>query len=243
MSTTIAAPPLQTPAPRSPQAGRIPPLQPGDRLTRDEFERRYSAMPHLKKAELIDGRVYMFPVSDDYHGNAHFDLIDWLGDYRKATPGLRGSDNATVRLDLDNEPQPDVCLRILPSHGGQSRNEDTYIAGPPELVAEVAASSVSYDLHEKLNVYRRNGVKEYIVWRTQDREIDWFILRGGAYQRLMPGEDGIYRSEMFPGLWLDAEALLAGQCQRVGEVVQMGIASEEHKAFVARLKAAGEARS
>ena len=132
---------------------QVPELYAGDRLTRPEFERRYSAMPDVKKAELIEGVVYMpSPVSNN-HASPHFDIIAFLGLYRFATPGVEGSDNGTVRLDLENEPQPDAFLRIAPECGGQSRNDDEYVAGPPELIAEISVSSVSYDLHDKLRAY------------------------------------------------------------------------------------------
>src|ERR1051325_4938467 len=183
---------------------RVPPLENGDQLTRPEFERRYEAMSHLKKAELIEGVVYMpSPVRYEGHGLQHSSLNTWLGVYSASTPGVAVSDNTTVRLDLDNEPQPDILLRI--TTGGQSRvAADGFLEGPPELVAEVASSSVAYDLHQKLDVYRRHGVYEYIVWRTLDNVIDWFILRDGRYERLPPSETEIYKSETFPGLWLDA---------------------------------------
>jgi Uma2 family endonuclease len=217
--------------------GRIPPLETGDRLTRPEFERRYAAMPHVKKAELIEGVVYMpSPVSNE-HAAPHFDLIGWLTHYLAATPGIAGGDNGTVRLDLDNEPQPDAFLRILAEHGGQSRvDQDGYISGAPELVAEVARSSVSIDLHNKLNAYRRNGVREYIVWRVEDRTIDWFVLREGRYEPLVPSADGLHRSEVLPGLWLDAAALLRGDLMAVFQAVQRGLDSPEHAAFVRRLR-------
>ena len=212
-----------------------PPLRPGDRLTRDEFERRYHAMPDVKKAELIEGVVYMpSPVSNESHGAPHADLITWLGVYKAATPGVQVSDNATVRLDWDNEPQPDALLRIVPKCGGQSRDEAGYIANGPEWVGEVAASSVSYDLHDKKEAYRRNGVREYLVWRVEDGAIDWFVLRGGSYEPLKPGDDGIYRSEVFPGLWLDAKSLLAGDTRQVLDVLNTGIRSAEHQAFIGR---------
>src|SRR5687767_6376710 len=116
----------------------VPPLQSGDRLSRDEFERRYDATPGLAKAELIDGVVYMPPpVSHDDHGRPHFDLITCLGVYRAATPGVTGGDNGSIRLDLGSMPQPDAYLLILPSHGGQARiDDDGYVEGAPELVAE-----------------------------------------------------------------------------------------------------------
>ncbi len=221
-----------------PTAERVPPLESGDCLTRVEFERRYRATPEKFKAELIEGVVYVMasPVSDDGHSAPQFDFITWLGVYAWSTPGTRGGDNGTVRLDLDNEPQPDAFLRILPDYGGQSRkSEDDYIEGAPELVAEIAASSASYDLHQKLNAYRRNGVREYIVWRTWDRAIDWFVLRDGVFVPQTPDEQGLHKSAAFPGLWLDATAMLAGDRQRVMAVAQQGIASPEHEQFIAHL--------
>lgn len=227
----------RAPAPTERVNRTIPPLRNGDHLTAVEFERRYHAMPELKKAELIEGVVYVgSPVSED-HGPPHFDMIGWLALYRFATPGVVGSDNGTVRLDPDNRPQPDIHIRIKPECGGRARvSEDRYVEGAPELVVEVAASSVSYDLHEKLNAYRRNEVLEYVVWRVEDEAIDWLVLREGRYVLLDPGADGILRSEVFPGLWLDPAALIAGEMARVLAVAQQGIASPEHAAFVARLQ-------
>jgi Uma2 family endonuclease len=217
-------------------ASFIPPLEFGDRLTRDEFERRYEAMPDLKKAELIEGVVYMpSPVRAYRHGKPHANLIGWLFVYEASTPGVSSADNTTARLDLDNEPQPDAMLFIEPARGGQVRiSEDDYIEGAPELVAEVASSSVSFDLHTKFHVYRRSGVKEYVVWRVLDRAVDWFVLVGGAYERLEP-DDGLFKSRVFPGLWLDAEALIGGELARVVTAVQKGLASSEHEQFVRRL--------
>jgi Uma2 family endonuclease len=217
--------------------GRIPPLENGDRLTRAEFERRYAAMPHVKKAELIEGVVYMPSPVSNLHAQPHFDLITWLGFYRAATPGIAGGDNGTLRLDLDNELQPDAFLRILAEHGGQTHiDEDGYVNGAPEFVAEVARSSVSIDGHAKLNVYRRNGVREYLVWRVEDQDIDWLVLREGRYEPLTAAGDGLYRSDVLPGLWLDAAALLRGDLRAVFQAVQQGVDSPEHAAFVRRLQ-------
>jgi Uma2 family endonuclease len=219
----------------------IPPLQPGDQLTRAEFERRYDATPGLKKAELIEGTVYMPPPVSDDHGSPHFDLVTFLGIYRFATPGVLGSDNGSIRMDLDNMPQPDLFLRIDPACGGQTRlSADRYVEGGPELIAEVAVSSASYDLHGKLNVYRRNGVKEYIVWRTLERGFDYFILRNGTFERVAPAGDGVYRSEVFPGLWIAADALLSADLARVQRVLQEGIATQEHAVFVRKLQDAAK---
>src|SRR5262245_8690722 len=216
----------------------LPALRAGDRITRSEFERRYAAMQQVKKAELIEGIVYMpSPVTDTDHGAPHFDLITWLGVYRGHTPVVRGGDNSTLRLDLDNEPQPDAFLRILPELGGHSHTDsEGYIEGAPELIAEVAASSASYDLHDKLNVYRRNGVKEYVVWRVWDKAIDWFILSEGRYDRLPLGSDGMCRSQVFPGLWLDPAALIQGNLAHVLEVCLQGLASSEHSEFIQKLR-------
>ena len=214
-----------------------PPLEPGDRLTRSEFERRYDAMPHLRKAELIEGVVHMpSPVRYRRHGRPHALLMGWLIHYEAETPGVETADNSTARLDLDNEPQPDAVLLIDPARGGQARiSEDDYIENAPELVAEVASSSVSIDLTTKLQVYRRNGVREYVVWRVLDRAVDWFVLRDGQYARLVPDEEGLLRSETFPGLWLDVPALLRGEVAGVLAAVQRGLTSLEHNAFAVRL--------
>jgi Uma2 family endonuclease len=216
--------------------GKVLPLEPGDRLTRPEFERRYEAMPHLKKAELIEGVVYVpAPVRHEGHGRQHSALNCWLAVYGASTLGVEVSDNATVRLDLDNEPQPDLLLRIV--SGGHSRvDSDGFIDGAPELVAEIASSSAAYDLHQKLTVYRRHGVREYIVWRVLEHAIDWFVLRDGRYESLDTDESGILRSEVFPGLWLDAAAIIRSDLATVLKVVVEGLASNEHEAFVVSLQ-------
>jgi Uma2 family endonuclease len=214
-----------------------PELENGDHLTRDEFERRYDAMPDLKKAELIEGVVYMpSPVRHRRHSQPHTRLGWWLTHYEVATPGVEAGDNGSIRLDLDNMPQPDAYLFILPESGGQARiSSDDYIEGAPELVAEVSSSSASYDLHEKRSVYRRSGVREYIVWRVLDRHVDWFVLHHGQYELMSLPADGILRSTVFPGLWLDPAALLAGDLAKVLAVVQQGLQSAEHAEFGNRL--------
>jgi Uma2 family endonuclease len=159
-------------------------------------------------------------------------VITWLGVYRAATKGVEGGDNSSLRLDLENEPQPDAFLRILPEFGGQSRDSGKYVAGAPELIAEVAASSANYDLHDKLRAYRRNEVREYVVWRVGDRAIDWFVLREDQYERLPLDAAGTYQSQVLPGLWLDPAALLRGDMAQVLAVLQQGLSSSEHAQFV-----------
>ena len=225
----------------APPARKIPPLENGERLTRPEFERRYEAMPHLKKAELIEGVVYMpSPVRHEGDGRQHHELSGWLMMYWVSTPGVEGSDNATIHLDLDNEPQPDLLLRFV-TRGQSQIDADGFIDGAPELVVEVASSSTAYDLHQKLDVYRRHGAREYIVWRTRDNAVDWFILRDGRYDRLLPEAGGVYKSESFPGLWLDVAALTRGDLAAVLKALGDGLSSHEHEDFVAQLaqKSAG----
>jgi Uma2 family endonuclease len=234
--TKIATPPISA----SSNQDLVPPLEDGDRLTRAEFERRYNAMPHLQKAELIEGVVHVTSaVRFVQHGAPHFDLIGWLALYRIATTGVRGGDNTSLRLDLDNEPQPDAFLIIMPEYRGRVQiDANGYVTGSPELIAEVTASSSSYDLHDKLTAYRRNGVREYVVWRVYENAIDWFVLRDSRYEPLPLSEEGYYKSEVFPGLWLDPAALMSGDMVAVARVAQRGIGTPEHASFQAQLQQA-----
>jgi Uma2 family endonuclease len=220
-----------------PKPAVIPPLENGDLLTRKEFERRYSAMPDLKKAELIEGVVYMAsPLRFEPHAEPHAKIMTWLGIYAALTAYIRIGDNPTVRLDIDNEPQPDAVLLIDAQRGGQTRiSEDGYIEGAPELIAEISASTATIDLRNKKWVYRRNGVKEYLVWQVLDNRLDWFRLQEGDYVSLMPDEDGIIRSVVFPGLWLNVGALLAGEMGAVIATLQAGLGSEEYASFKQQL--------
>lgn len=219
--------------------GHLLPLENGDRLTRREFERRYTARPDIKKAELIEGVVHMpSPVRFAGHGEPHGVILAWLVTYCAFTPGIRAADNATIRLDLDNEPQPDALLCIEPHAGGRSRlSEDDYVEGAPELIVEIAASSAAYDLHDKLRAYRRNGVQEYLIWRVYEKQLDWFVLVDDEYRPLTPNTDGLIHSRIFPGLRLAVDALLAGDVARVLAELQTGVETPEHATFVERLQA------
>ena len=183
-------------------------IENGDRLNRIEFERRYTASD-IKKAELIEGLVHVAsPLRFTPHAEPHARILTWLGTYQSMVAKLAVGIEPTVRLDEDNEPQPDAVLFRL---GGNAQiDDDGYIMGAPELVVEIAASTVSYDLHAKKRVYERNGVKEYIVWRTLDQEIDWFILENGKYVRLTPDDAGVMHSREFEGLRLNVKAILNG---------------------------------
>ena len=197
-------------------------------------------MPGVKKAELIDGVVYTpSPVRHRRHSRPHSWLGAWLTVYSQMTPGVDSGDNGSLRLDVLNEPQPDAYLLIQPECGGQVRiSEDDYVEHAPELVAEISASTVSIDLHSKIDLYRRTGVREYLVWRVTDAALDWFVLLGARFERLPLAPDGLLRSVVFPGLWLDPVAILAGDGPRNLAVLQQGIATPEHAAFVARLHTA-----
>jgi Uma2 family endonuclease len=186
-----------------------PILESGDRLTRDEFHRRYSARPDLVKAELIGGVVYVSSPVRALHAEPHGQTVGWLYAYLARNPRVRLSVDGTVFLDADTEVQPDACL-WWSEPNGPHETEDHYIEGPPQLVVEVAASSAAYDLHDKLQAYRRNGVQEYLVWRVLDNAIDWFHLREGEYVPLEPDERGVIESRVLPGLRLHRAKMLAG---------------------------------
>lgn len=231
MSTAL----LSRPSPKK----TIPRLENGDHLSRDEFERRYHAMPPDFRAELLEGVVYVMssPVRVDQHGQPQFELGIWLGNYWLATPGTTGADNSTVRLDMSNEPQPDFVLIVDQASGGASWiTSDGYLEGSPELAIEISASSISIDRNLKFDVYRRNGIREYIIWRTEDEELDWFHLVGDGFVSLEADADGVLRSRVFPGLWLNRPALLARDMHAVMATLQLGLASAEHQTFVASLK-------
>ncbi len=206
----------------TPLAQMIPPLENGDRLSRAEFERRYAASPDVQKAELIEGRVFVAsPLRFTPHAEPHSQMITWLGLYQALCPGTKIGIEPTVRLDEQNEPQPDGVL--FRQKGNVQIDADGYLVGAPELVVEIAASTASYDLYEKKRVYERHGVKEYVVWRTFDGEIDWFVLEQGGYVTLLPDDQGIIRSQEFRGLWLNSRALLAGNMPEVLATLQAGI--------------------
>jgi len=233
---------------------QVPRLYDGDRMGREEFHRRYEAMGPGVKAELIEGIVYLHdgnemasPVSLNRHATPHFRITTLLGVYEARTPGLVGGIDSTVLLDGINEPQPDVLLDIPDEAGGQtrveSRGDKTYVSGGPELVIEIAASTARTDLNAKLAAYGRNGVSEYLVILA-DRdpaEVRWHVLDPVGPPKLIEPVDGIIKSRVFPGLWLDAPALLAGDAARLLATLDRGLASPEHADFVRRVQAAQEA--
>jgi len=213
------------------------PLERGDFLSREEFLRRWEAMPQLKRAELIRGVVYMpSPVSRP-HATMEINVATWLGLYKAYTPACEAGNNMTWLMLEEESPQPDTSLWIVPEAGGQSSSQGQYASGAPEFLAEVCLSSTAYDLHQKLEVYQEAGVQEYLAVLMHEREVRWHRLARRRFKVVPAPADGIYRSAVFPGLWLDAAALLAGDLARVLAVLQQGISSPEHDAFVKRLAA------
>ena len=231
---TSAAPTAESGS--APSRTSAPLLEAGDRLSREEFERRYERMPHLKKAELIEGTVYMpSPTRCTLHAEPQAQLAAWLVVYASETTGVKCGDNSTVRLDLDNEPQPDLVLLKLPAQAGQARiSADDYIEGAPELVVEIVASSRAYDLHQKKAPTAATASAN--TWRGSPASSGW---SGGCYtrgsiKRLIPAAGGLLHSAVFPGLWLDPAALLRGDMKEVLAALRRGLDSLEHRAFVAQ---------
>jgi Uma2 family endonuclease len=215
---------------------RIPPLENGDRLDQKTFHKRYEAMSEDVRAELIGGIVFMASPQKRRHGRWQAIVLGSLDRYEEATFGTEVLVNPTAILGPESEPEPDACLLILPEYGGQSyEDKDGYLDGAPELVAEVSWASESIDLHGKKSDYESAGVREYIVIALRQQKVYWFVRRRGKFRELAPRADGIIRSEVFPGLWLDPDALLRRDRKRLLAVLRQGLASPEHAAFVAKL--------
>jgi Uma2 family endonuclease len=232
MTTLRTDRPPTRPEPASPPPPR---LDSGDRMDSDTFMAIYEQMPEGFRAQLVRGVVLVALPMTEGHGGPNSDVSFWLGCYRARTPGVRSYAGATLRLGPEDGPEPDASLMILPGCGGQARIENHYIVGAPELVVEVSYSSRAVDLHDKRLSYAEAGVREYVVVDLGGARVRWFALRDGRFEEVAPGEDGLHRSEVFPGLWLDPAALVAGDAARLLAVAERGTASPEHAAFVARL--------
>lgn len=214
----------------------VPPLRKGESLSRDEFLRRWEAMPELKFAELIGGVVYMPSPLSRKHAIVDGNVGTWLGFYKVSTPGCE-SGTAATWLMAGDAPQPDTSLWILPEYGGASGIQGVLLRGVPEFLAEVCLTSAAYDLHQKLELYQDAGVQEYLAVLVNEREVRWHRLTPSGYEAAPQPVDGVYRSTVFPGLWLDGSALLVDDLARVLTVLQQGLASPEHQAFVQQLAA------
>jgi Uma2 family endonuclease len=213
----------------------LQPLMAGQHLDQPTFHERYQAMPDGTWAELVGGVVYIPSPVRSEHGDYDDVVSYWIVHYKRFTKGLRSGKNSTIMLDGSGETQPDGHLRIPQELEGQTRIEGGFIVGAPELIVEIARSSRYYDLGEKRVDYERAGVREYVVVELDPDRIHRFIRRGDRFEDLLPGPEGIYRSDIFPGLWLDSKALFAEDLDRLVEVLEQGLATPEHTAFVARL--------
>jgi Uma2 family endonuclease len=215
----------------------------GQRLDQPTFHALYEAMPAGTRAELIDGVVHMPSPVGLAHGLAQVPVIVWLDYYAEKTPGVQVMDNATTIMGWKSEPQPDGLLRVVPECGGRTWNEGGFVHGAPELVVEVSKTTRYVDLGPKLTDYQQAGVLEYVVHAIDPDEIFWFGQEQGVLAQRAIGGDGLYRSTAFPGLWLDPQALLTGDRQRLRAVLDLGCATPEHPTFVARLAATRNQRS
>ena len=216
---------------------RIESLHNGDRMSREEFHARYRQLSEDVDAELIGGVVFMAAAMRRRHGTNHLPLGTLFFAYESHTPGTESGDNTTILLGDDGEPQPDLYLRVLPECGGQSRTTpDDWLEGPPELVAEIAHSSRSIDLHAKRDDYARYGVREYLVLSLEDSKLYWFDLTKD--ELLAPEADGILRLRTFPGLWIHEAALFAKDFPQLMSTLQLGLATQQHSAFVTQLQTA-----
>jgi len=221
---------------KQPQSKSLPPLENGDRLDQKTFHARYEAMPDDCRAELIGGIVYMPSPQKIPHSKVQRLVIRWLDEYAEVTPGTEALLNNTQILGPQSEPEPDACLFIAPEYGGRVyADKDDYLHGAPELIVEVSSSTESIDLHRKKQDYQQAGVSEYVVLALRMQQVFWFIRQRGKYKEVPLPADGIFRSRIFPGLWLDAEAIL--RCHRPGVLAALkrGLATAEHAAFVGKL--------
>jgi Uma2 family endonuclease len=217
------------------QIAELDMLRSGDHMTREEFHRSYSEMPEDFKAELIGGIVYVASPVSRRHGTFHLFIGSILPTYVFRTPGLEAGVETSAFLSDKSEPQPDLSLRVLPEHGGQSgvSKSGEFVVGAPELVIEIAYRSRSLDLHRKRDDYARAGVREYLVWVVEDARFCWFDL---AKNKELPAPaDGILRSFAFPGLWYDEEAVRRHDPVKLTATLEAGLATPEHAAFVKQL--------
>lgn len=214
----------------------LPPLTSGDRLDQPTFHARYEVMPENFRAELVGGVVYVSSPVTNWHAVYHAQIVTWLGYYAAQTPGVEAADNGTVILDEENEPQPDGALRIVEQSGGASRiDERGYVIGPPELHVEVAYTSEAIDLHDKREQYARTGVQEYLVVLIQEQRIRGFRRRGSRFADVKISGDGIWKSSLFPGLWLSVRAMPDRDMSTVIGTLNEGISTQSHSDFLSRL--------
>lgn len=211
-----------------------PELHNGDRMKQPEFHAIYEQMPEGFKAELVNGTVFVSMPLRSPHAKDHSRLAAVLEAYAAYTPGVEVLLDATTILGNDDEVQPDLLLRVVPDRGGKPRDTyDQYVEGPPELICEIAHSSRAIDLNLKRTRYERTGVLEYIVFCINPREVRWFDFAGKT--TLQHDNNGVFRSNVFPGLWICNQALLDRNYQKVMAVLNQGLKTADHETFCSRL--------
>ncbi|MEM9587177.1 MAG: Uma2 family endonuclease [Planctomycetota bacterium] len=211
-------------------------LEPGDRMNATEFRRRDSVTSDRYKTELIEGVVHMAAAVRVEHGRCQGLIAGLLNEYCSETPGTDTAADATARLDEANEPQPDVSAFIVAECGGRTRiDDDGYLVGGPELLVEVSHATDAVDRGIKRRVYELHGVAEYAVWRIGLGLIEWYRLRDDQLVLTPPDDDGVYRSNVLPGFWLNVAAAVAINRVAVLETLRQGLASPQHATFVDHL--------
>ena len=220
---------------------KAPLLDSGYHLSSEEFHDRYTQMPENVRAELIEGIVYVASPIYMPHSGQHLFLATLCGAYEFETPGILGAIAGSVRLDGSNEYQPDLHLRIAPECGGRTSNPDQkLVLGGPEFVVEISNTTLGMDLHEKFEVYQRDGVLEYLVWELKEEVIELFSLQEGSFQKIKPDVKGVLKSATMPGLWFNVPAILAGDKRAALRTLREGLKSPEHTKFVKRLQGGGK---
>jgi len=214
----------------------IPPFENGDRMDQKTFHALYMQTPDGFKAELIGGIVYVASPVSGFHSVPNSVTGTWLGVYAAETLGTQACTDSSAILSEESEPQPDQCLRITEVAGGQSQwDARRYLSGAPELAVEISNSSAGIDLHAKLRDYEQYGVREYLVVVMRQHEVHWFVRRKDRFTPMKPGADGVLKSKVFPGLWLDTAGVFDETATRLLATLRKGLASPEHAKFVAKL--------
>ncbi len=214
-------------------------LENGARMDQPTFHALYKQTPEGFRAQLIGGTVYvMASPTSQRHGRPHARIVHWLSLYSDDTPGTDVLDNTTNVLGRESEPEPDACLLVQPEYGGQTAaDKDDMLVGAPELIVEVANTTRAIDLGRKKADYEEAGVREYVVILAQEQAVVWFRRGPDEFTEMPAGANGVFRSELFPGLWLDPRGIFDPTTRRLTAATRKGLASPEHAAFVAGLAA------
>jgi hypothetical protein len=216
----------------------VPPFENGDRLDQKTFHDLYERTPFRFRAELVDGIVYLkIPKPVRLRRRPRLSLSVWLGAYEAETEGVQIAMHATNILIDRNETHPYQTVIVDPALGGRtSINADDFVEGGAELLVEIAERSCSLPYHKKFEQYQKANVREYIIVNLESRNFNWFTNTANGFQPIKPNADGIMKSRVLPGLWLDREATLNDNNKRVRAVLDSGLASPEHAKFVTKLQ-------